>query len=84
MKKLICAASAAAFLFSVAPAFAETSTGTIKSVDPKLRTVILDTGEVFVLGENVSADSLQPGQKVSVDYSMGDDVTTARKVTIAK
>ena len=41
--------------------------GTVDSVDPTTRTVLLDNGQTYVLGESAEIGSLRPGSRVDLN-----------------
>ena len=63
--------SAAALLALVASAYAGEVSGTVASVDPEGRTLVLDSGETFTLVDEVSLEGIQPGLPVVVTFNDG-------------
>jgi hypothetical protein len=65
--------SAAVIVLAVASsttAFAATTTGTITSVNQKSDSITLSDGKTFTLPEGIEAETLKPGEKVIVTYTM--------------
>jgi Cu/Ag efflux protein CusF len=62
------AAAAIALMAAGAVAQAAETTGTIESVDPSSRTLMLDDGVTYQLAEAVDAEGLKTGDKVTVTY----------------
>ena len=83
MKKVLAAAVIATVLAglpALALAAGKTDEGTIRSVDPTGQTVTLADGMTFTVSPNVSTESLQPGEDVTIVYQddgNGDPVATA-------
>ena len=73
--------SAAAVLALVSAAFAGEMSGVIANVDPDARTLVLESGETFTIGEEVVLDGLAPGTQVVVTYD--DGTTNATAITPA-
>ena len=69
--------SAAALLTMIATAYAGEISGTVASVDPEERTLVLDSGETFTLAEEVSLEGIQPGLPVTVTFEDGTTEATA-------
>ena len=55
-----------------------------QAVDPATRTLTLEDGNSFVLGDAVAIDSLQPGSDVTVSYEEKDGQKTATEVKPAQ
>jgi hypothetical protein len=76
MHKLLVAVSAGAILAaSTMMALAEDVSGVITVIDPTAGTVMLDTGQVFLLPDDIDAASLSVGQPVTVTYEEGEGGT---------
>ena len=73
--------AAAATLALVASAFAAELSGTVATVDADARMLVLESGETFMLGDEISLEGLAPGTQVVVTYE--DGTTTATAVTPA-
>ena len=71
------ATSAAALLALTAAAFAAEVEGVVANVDPSTRTLVLESGEAFVLAEDVVIDGLAPGAVVVVTFEDGTTNATA-------
>ena len=69
--------SAAALLAMMAAATAGEMTGTVASVDPEGRTLVLDTGATFTLADEVSLEGIEPGASVTVTFDDGTTEATA-------
>ncbi|MBB4187905.1 Cu/Ag efflux protein CusF [Sinorhizobium terangae] len=82
IKRAIPAALLAAML--VAPAFAATMTGTIKTIDPAKNDIVLQSGETFTLPAKFDLKKLKVGEKVSVTYLKHGGSMIASKVVAAK
>ncbi len=63
---LIAPLSAVAMLLLAATANAEDVTGVLASISTEQGTIILDSGESFVLAEGVSLEGVVPGMQVIV------------------
>ena len=76
MKKLF-VATMLATVFAASAAFAleslKATEGTIQSVDPAGQTLTLVNGMTLTVAPNVSIESLQPGEDVTVFYQDGKD-----------
>lgn len=73
MHKLMVAMSAGAMLAaSTVAVLAEDANGVITVINPEAGTVMLDTGQVFVLPADVDAASLSVGQPVAITYEEGE------------
>jgi hypothetical protein len=84
MRKTLAVLSVLSILGSAGAALAEEAMGKIQAVDPATRTLTLEDGNSFVLGEAVAIDSLQPGSDVTVSYEEKDGQKTATQVTPAQ
>jgi hypothetical protein len=51
-------------------AFAASTTGTITSVNKKGDSITLSDGKTFTLPEGIEAETLKPGEKVIVTYTI--------------
>lgn len=71
------ALAAIASLLMAATAYAAELSGTVASVDPEGRTLVLDTGETFTLADEVSLEGIQPGLPVTVTFNDGTTEATA-------
>lgn len=58
--------SAIAMLAFAGPALAEDVSGKIQSIDEQARSITLDDGMIYQLGEGVSLDALSEGQSVTL------------------
>ena len=84
MRKTLAVLSVLSILGTAGAALAEEAMGKIQAVDPATRTLTLEDGNSFVLGEAVAIDSLQPGSDVTVSYEEKDGQKTATQVTPAQ
>jgi hypothetical protein len=84
MRKTLAVLSVLSILGSAGAALAEEAMGKIQAVDPATRTLTLEDGNSFVLGEAVAIDSLQPGSDVTVSYEEKDGQKTATEVKPAQ
>ena len=80
MNKIVGAIAALAVLGLAGVASAEEANGTITSVDLEARTIVLESGETFTVGEAVAIEMLQPGTDVTVSYEMKDGANVASEV----
>lgn len=74
--KLLGVLTAVAMTAGATLAMAADVTGTIKSIDPATRTVMLDTGAKFVPGTGVDVSKLKVGEKVKLTYSVANGQNT--------
>jgi Cu/Ag efflux protein CusF len=84
MRKTLAVLSVLSILGTAGAALAEEAMGKIQAVDPATRTLTLEDGSSFVLGDAVAIDSLQPGSDVTVSYEEKDGQKTATQVTPAQ
>jgi Cu/Ag efflux protein CusF len=84
MRKTLAVLSVLSILGSAGAALAEEAMGKIQAVDPATRTLTLEDGSSFILGDAVAIDSLQPGSDVTVSYEEKDGQKTATQVTPAQ
>jgi len=84
MRKTLAVLSVLSILGTAGAALAEEAMGKIQAVDPATRTLTLEDGNSFVLGEAVAIDSLQPGSDVTVSYEEKDGQKTATEVKPAQ
>ncbi|MGH6803368.1 MAG: DUF1344 domain-containing protein [Methyloceanibacter sp.] len=84
MRKTLAVLSVLSILGSAGAALAEEAMGKIQAVDPATRTLTLEDGNSFILGEAVAIDSLQPGSDVTVSYEEKDGQKTATEVKPAQ
>ncbi len=84
MRKTLAVLSVLSILGTAGAALAEEAMGKIQAVDPATRTLTLEDGNSFILGEAVAIDSLQPGSDVTVSYEEKDGQKTATQVTPAQ
>lgn len=86
MRKLLVPAIAAAVLATSAIAFAaaQTTAGTIKTVDMKAMSLTMADGTTFMLPKTFKDPGLKAGEKVSVMWNMTGKDKVAESVKIAK
>jgi Cu/Ag efflux protein CusF len=84
MRKTLAVLSVLSILGTAGAALAEEAMGKIQAVDPATRTLTLEDGNSFVLGDAVAIDSLQPGSDVTVSYEEKDGQKTATEVKPAQ
>jgi hypothetical protein len=84
MRIFILSTTVAAFLATAPPAFADSDTGTVKSVNPKGDAITLDDGKTFTLAEGTEAESVKIGSKVKITFTMKSGKMIASKVEPAK
>ena len=75
MRKLLAAASIAAFLALSATAMAEEMTGTVAGMDDTR--ILLNDGSLFILGEGVSLEGLEVGSLIVVVF---EETNSGQKV----
>ena len=68
MKGCLAAITAVALLGLSAAVSAEEASGRIEAMDLQTRTILLDDGNAYVLGEGVAVEALQPGREVTVTF----------------
>lgn len=84
MRKTLAVLSVLSILGTAGVALAEEAMGKVQAVDPATRTLTLEDGSSFILGEAVAIDTLQPGTDVTVSYEEKDGQKTATEVTPAQ
>ena len=84
MRKTLAVLSVLSILGTAGVALAEEAMGKVQAVDPATRTLTLEDGSSFILGEAVAIDTLQPGTDVTVSYEEADGQKTATQVTPAQ
>jgi uncharacterized protein DUF1344 len=65
-----------------APAFADTASGEIKSVDATKRELVLTDGKTFHVTKKVDLKTLKAGQTVNVTYKTKNTTMNASAVTV--
>lgn len=66
----------------IGAAYAGEAQGTIASVDPATRTVVLEDGSSYVAAEGVALDALTAGANVTVTFD--DGTTNATAIELAE
>jgi Protein of unknown function (DUF1344) len=84
MRKTLAILSVLSILGTAGVALAEEAMGKVQAVDPATRTLTLEDGSSFILGEAVAIDTLQPGTDVTVSYEEKDGQKQATQVTPAQ
>ncbi len=77
-------AAAAALLLGAGAAMADSATGTVESVDPTTRTVVIDGNPYIIEGQaaGLKFDEIKVGEKVMIEYDVNtNDVS---EITQAK
>lgn len=84
--RVFLAPPALAAVLALAPvAFAaQTTSGSIKSLDMKTHTLTLDNGTTYYLPATFKEQGLKVGEKVSVQWDMKDGKHQAQSVTATK
>lgn len=82
VKRLIGALSAIAMIAAVSAADAEEASGTIESIDDANRIIVLDNGVSYSVAEDVFLEGLQPGDEVTVSYSVQGDQNMANEIRL--
>ena len=82
MKVLTSAFAALAILTGASVATAADATGTIKSIDAKAMTFILDNGKVYKAGKTLDLSKLKPGERVKVVYQVKNGGNVASAVSV--
>jgi uncharacterized protein DUF1344 len=71
MRRFIISSTVIAFVGVCATAaLAKTITGTVQSVNEKTDSITLSSGGTFTLPEGIEAETLKPGEKVVVIYTV--------------
>jgi hypothetical protein len=86
MRKLVAAATAAAFLATGSVAFAAVkhTTGKIKTFDATAMSLVLEDGSTFTLPKTFKDPGLKAGEKVRVSWDMSGKEKVAEAVKIMK
>jgi len=84
MNKTLVSFATVAMIAIAGTALADESQGKIKMVDPAAKTLVLEDGTMYQVGDNVAIDSLKPGQEVSVSYETKDGQHLANEITVQK
>jgi Cu/Ag efflux protein CusF len=85
MRALIVPAAIAAFFGASLAAFAaQTTTGTVKDIDVKAKTLTLSDGTVYELPGKFKNPGLKNGEKVQLSWDMKDGKHMATKVKVVK
>lgn len=83
MKRLFLTIATTAVLIS-GVVNAATLSSEIKSINSKLRTVILADGKVYQLAAGIAADKLKVGDKVSINYDEAGSKSVITKIEKSK
>ena len=84
MNKTLMSFATVAMIAIAGTALADESQGKIKMVDPAAKTLVLEDGTMYQVGDKVAIDNLKPGQEVSVSYETKDGQHLANKITVQK
>ena len=84
MRKLIAPFTAIAVLTLAQAAAAEEISGKVQAMDVPSRTILLDDGNAYVIGEGVAMDALKPGTEVKVSFEEKNGQRVATEVKPAK
>ena len=85
MRAFLGAAALATLLaFTSLPASAETTTGTVQSIDMNAMTLTLDDGTVYTLPEGFENADIKAGSKVVIDWDIKDGKNVANEVKLAE
>jgi len=68
MRKSFVTIAAIATLGFAGVASADEASGKIEAMDVQSRTILLDDGNAYIVGEGVAIESLQPGTEVTVSF----------------
>lgn len=82
MNRIVISAAFAAVVASSSLAFADQTSGTIKTFDPKAMTLTLQDGSTYYLPSNFKNPGLKAGEKVQVMWTMQGNKHMANGVTI--
>ncbi len=80
MNKFIAPFAALAFVFSIAIAHADETTGKVFLVEPASGSITLEDGTTFTIAEGVSMEGLEPGTEVTVSFEEQDGQLIATEV----
>jgi hypothetical protein len=81
MKKSLVTIAAIATLGFAGVASADEASGKIEAMDVQSRTILLDDGNAYIVGEGVAIESLQPGAEVTVSFEEQGGQKVASEVT---
>lgn len=84
MRKMIAPIAAVAVFALSHAAAAEEISGKVQAMDAPSRTILLDDGNAYVVGEGVAMDALKPGTEVKVSYEEKNGQRVATEVQPAK
>lgn len=73
--------AAAAFLFA-ASAMAEDADGTVKQIDPEMRTILLDDGNTYLLPGEFDPAFLEEGSEIFFIFQVVDGVNVITDMEI--
>ena len=83
MNKFVAPFAALAFVFSIAGAQADEAAGKVALVDHNSRSITLEDGTIYTIGEGVSMEGLEPGTEVTVSYEEKEGQLVAIEVAPA-
>ncbi|WP_146006520.1 hypothetical protein [Cohaesibacter celericrescens] len=84
MRKVLMPFWAAAMMLIALPAYAETYTGVVDTVDMETGILILDQDIEIVVPEDVDMPELQAGTVVTVEYDTVGEDKLATKITLSE
>ena len=84
MRKLLGAMTAIAMLTLAHGASAEEVSGKVQAMDVQSRTILLDDGNAYTLGQGIAIEALQPGTEVKVSYEKKNGQRMATEVKPSK
>ena len=84
MNKLLTSAFALSLLLAAGAAMAESTTGTVESVDPNSKTVVINGQPYMLEGQaaGLKIDEIKVGEKVTVEYDV--NTNNVSQITHAK
>lgn len=84
MRKLIGSMTAIAILTLAHAASAEEVNGKVEAMDIQSRTILLDDGNAYTLGQGVAIEALKPGTEVKVSYEEKNGQRVVTEVEASK
>jgi hypothetical protein len=81
MRKSFVTIAAIATLGFAGVASADEASGKIEAMDVQSRTILLDDGNAYIVGEGVAIESLEPGAEVTVSFEEEGGQKVASEVT---
>lgn len=84
MRKLVGSMTAIAMLALAHAAGAEEASGKVQAMDIQSRTILLDDGNAYTLGQGIAIEALQPGTEVKVSYEEKNGQRMATEIEPSK